>query len=238
MKLILISLVVLWSAQGAGVCPNPPVPAVTSAGMPADVCIPAGFTDLTIDFFDDYSWRAFLAATRTFETFHPLWEVFHEDGTPPSADARANACAANVTPGEMVLASFSGIHDIGQTADGALLGPLVAQNGRYVHYLTAYNQIAYDHILANKWYLRSNLPVVPVPRPPRPPVEFPNGAVVVKSAWVEMEGFSEAQQRNSPSIPNTRAVRGVSRGKPETPETVETKPKMGQVNCKLAHWHR
>ncbi len=198
MRTFLILLLVVggaWTAQGARVCANPPVAAVTSALMPADVCVPAGFTDLTIDFFDDYSWQAFVAATRTFEAFHPLWEVFHEDGTPPSAEPRANACSANVRPGDMVLASFSGIHDIGQNADGALLGPLVAQNGRYVHYLTGYNQIAYDHILANKWYLRSNLPVVPVPRPPAPAVEFPIGAVVVKSAWVEMEGFSEAQQR-------------------------------------------
>jgi hypothetical protein len=198
MQKFLVLLVVLggaWSALGAGVCASPPVPAVTAAPMPADVCIPAGFTDLTIDFFDDFSWRAFVAATRTFETFHPLWEVFHEDGSEPSAEPGANACSAKFAPGDMVLGSFSGIHDIGQTADGALLGPLVAQNGRYVHYLTAYNQIAYDHILANRWYLRSNLPVVPVPRPPVPPVEFPNGAVVVKSAWVEMEGFSEARQR-------------------------------------------
>ena len=95
----------------------------------------------------------------------------------------------------MVLASFSGIHDIGQTADGSLLGPLVAQNGRYVRYLTGYNDVAYRHIVKNQWYLRSHLPEVPVPRPPVPAVQFPNGSVVVKSAWVEMEGFSEAQRK-------------------------------------------
>jgi hypothetical protein len=193
----LVLIAVLTNALPAvagSACPNPPVPRIDSAPLPADVCIPAGFTDLTIDFFDDYSWRAFMAIVGTFETYHPLWEVFHEDGSPPSKEPRANACAVKTSPGDMVLASFSGIHDIGQTADGALLGPLVAQNGRYVHYLTSYNQTAYDHILANKWYLRSNLPVVPVPRPDVPPVQFPNGSVVVKSAWVEMEGFSKEQQ--------------------------------------------
>ncbi len=187
----------------AGVCPNPPIPTLDINGIPADVCIPAGFKDLTIDFFDDYSWRAFLADVKPrtphgpleFETYHPLWEVFHEDGSAPSLAASANACSAKTAPGDVVLASFSGFHDIGQAADGSLLGPLVAQNGRYVRYLTGYNEIAYQHILKNKWYLRSNLPEVPVPRPPVPPVQLPDGAVIVKSAWVEMTGFSEARRK-------------------------------------------
>ncbi|MES1262291.1 MAG: hypothetical protein ABUS49_11195 [Acidobacteriota bacterium] len=214
-----------------GNCPNPPVPGVDSSRLPADVCIPSGFTGLTIDFFDDYSWRAFTAMVwpaarretpdpaaragapgpRVFETFHPLWEVFHEDGSAPSAEPGANACSAKTGFGDVVLASFSGVHDIGQTADGSLLGPLVAQNGRYIRYMTAYNDIAYRHIVGNQWYLRSHLPEVPVPRPPVPPVQFPNGSVVVKSAWVEMAGFSEARQRRF--YTRTALVRDPNTGK-------------------------
>jgi hypothetical protein len=29
--------------------------------MPDDVCIPAGFRDVPVNYFDDYSWRAFVA---------------------------------------------------------------------------------------------------------------------------------------------------------------------------------
>ena len=40
-----------------------------------------------------------------------------------------------------------------------MLGPLVAQNGKYVRQQTLYNQIAYDFIVRNKLYLRANLPL-------------------------------------------------------------------------------
>jgi len=203
----------------ASTCPNPPVPDIASSAAPSDVCIPSGFTDLTIDFFDDYSWRAFAALTLpvrktgplVFEAYHPLWEIFHSDGSAPSRDPSANACMAKTEPGDIVLASPSGVLDIGQAADGSLVGPLAAQNGRYVRYLTSYNDIAYRHIIANKWYLRSHLPVVPVPRPPVPPVQFPDGSIVVKSAWVEMEGFTP--QQRSRYYTRTAIVRDPGTGK-------------------------
>jgi hypothetical protein len=176
----------------AASCPNPPVPTAAVSSVPADVCIPAGFTDLTIDFFDDYSWRAFIALTGSgaFESFHSLQDVFHEDGSAPGSDGARNSCSAKNSAGELVFASTGGLpDDIGQTADGLLVAPLVAQNGRYVRYLTGYNEIAYRHIVSNKWYLRSNLPVVPVPRPELPPVQFPDGSIVVKSAWIDLAGL-------------------------------------------------
>src|SRR5258706_1603216 len=89
----------------AATCPNPPRPTVSSQ-VPADVCIPDPFTGLTINFFDDYSWRAFTAMAwpaarghrgtpdnsraidapgpRVFETYKSLWEAFHEDGSGPT----------------------------------------------------------------------------------------------------------------------------------------------------------
>src|ERR1035437_8480344 len=108
--------VLLSAAQN---CPNPPVPSLAT-DVPGDVCVPKGFTDLTIDFFDDFSWRSLIALTHTFESFHPLWEVFHEDGSPPGNAARYNACSIAIKPGDMVLASFNGFGDIGQAGDGAL----------------------------------------------------------------------------------------------------------------------
>src|SRR5580693_6211642 len=87
-------------------CPDRPVRTMSSA-MPADVCIPDGFTDVPVNYFDDYSWRAFLAMVwpaapgrrgvanshksvadagpRVFETLKSLWEVFHEDGSAPAS---------------------------------------------------------------------------------------------------------------------------------------------------------
>ncbi len=215
----------LFAISAAGqTCPATPVPSVKGMTVPKDVCIPAGFTDLTIDYFDDYSWKSFVAmiwpsvyggrgtpdpgrtyvgaGPRVFETFKPLWEIFHRDGSAPaSADFQEyeapmqNACSVRAGFGDMVLASDSGYHDLGQAADGGLLGPLVAQNRSYVRYLTSYNEIAFRHIQSNKWYLRSALPVVPVPRPLQPAIEFPNGAIVVKTAWIETLGLTDAQKR-------------------------------------------
>ena len=65
----------------------------------------------------------------------------------------------------MVLVSKNGIEDIGQAGIGELLGPLVPQNGRYVRYQKLYNRLEFDEIVRNRFYLRSNLPVVPSPRP-------------------------------------------------------------------------
>ena len=79
-----------------------PVPVINSSVVPTDVSIPASFSGNPIAFFDDYSWRTFIAlvwpgkmnergvadTTRTvdgmgprvFETYKSLEEVFHPDG--------------------------------------------------------------------------------------------------------------------------------------------------------------
>src|SRR5580700_5808264 len=82
--------------------------ALAMAGMacaPAAVCVPDGFTDVPVNYFDDFAWRAFVAMVwpaapghrgvadahktvgasgpRVFETMKSLWEVFHEDGSAP-----------------------------------------------------------------------------------------------------------------------------------------------------------
>ena len=156
-------------------CPEQPVQSTASARIPNDVCIAGGFTGVPVNYFDDYSWRTFVAMVRpavpgrrgmpdskknaggagprVFETYKSLWEVFHEDGSAPSAAfgnydaASANACQATAEFGDLVLASASGIDDIGQAGAGELDAPLAAQNGIYVRYLTLYNQVAFDYIV-------------------------------------------------------------------------------------------
>src|SRR5690348_6123075 len=92
----------------AAVCPDRPVRSIASSALPADVCIPDGFKDVPVLYFDDFAWRGFLATVwpaasgkrgvadtgktvgaagpRVFETLKSLWEVFHEDGSPPLTD--------------------------------------------------------------------------------------------------------------------------------------------------------
>src|SRR6188768_2303749 len=102
-------------------CPVKPTP-VIAPNLPADVCIPDGFPGIALDYFDDYSWRTLVAlvwpaspghrgvparakaigtaGSRVFETYKPLWEIFHADGSAPVAAfdrydaAGANPCGA------------------------------------------------------------------------------------------------------------------------------------------------
>ncbi|MEP6916555.1 MAG: hypothetical protein ABJC89_12955, partial [Acidobacteriota bacterium] len=188
--------------------------------MPADVCIPDGFPGIALDYFDDYSWRALVALVwpaapgrrgvpaaaqalgtagpRVFETYKPLWEIFHADGSAPAGGfdefdgAGANPCAVTTRFGDVTIGSASGIDDIGQAGIGVLDPPLVAQNGRYVRTLTLFNRIAFEHIVRNRFFLRDNLPPVPSPRPDRPVIDFPIGSVAVKSAWIDVTGLPPA----------------------------------------------
>jgi hypothetical protein len=200
-------------------CPTKPTPRV-ARDMPADVCIPDGFPGIALDYFDDYSWRAFLALVwpaapgqrgvaasskgiatpgpRVFETYKPLWEIFHADGSAPARAfnsydvAAANPCRVAARFGDVTIGSASGIDDIGQAGIGVLDPPIVAQNGRYVRTLTLFNKIAFDHIVQNRFYLRDALPEVPSPRPDRPVMDFPDGSIAIKSAWIDVTDLPPA----------------------------------------------
>jgi hypothetical protein len=187
--------------------------------VPADVCIPDGFAGIAVEYFDDYSWRALAALVwpatrehrgtpssdgiaaagpRVFETYKPLWEIFHSDGSVPEPvfdkyDAAAfNPCNALTQFGDVIIGSASGIDDIGQAGIGVLDPPVVAQNGRYIRTLTLFNQVAFDNIVKNRFFLRSELPPVPRPRPERPVIEFPVGSIAVKSAWIDVADMPPA----------------------------------------------
>jgi hypothetical protein len=216
-----VALLAAFTPARQPACPARPVPDVSSPQQPLDTCIPDGFSGVAIDYFDDYSWRLFVAMVwpnaadrrgvadraksigdagpRVFETYKSLWEVFHEDGTAPTANfndydtAAHNACKVDPRFGEIVLAASVPYGDIGQSGFGTLVGPLVAQNGRYVRYQTLYNQPAYDFIVSNRYYLRSQLPAVPEAAGQIPAMQFPNGSLAIKAAWVEMTGFTDAQ---------------------------------------------
>jgi hypothetical protein len=98
-------------------CPNPP-PVTISPNPPSDVCIPTGFPGNPIAFFDDFSWRSFIAMVwpvlegmrgipddsksigpvttpLVFETLKADWEVFQppNGANPPPAPSQFNTYA-------------------------------------------------------------------------------------------------------------------------------------------------
>ncbi|HZY60551.1 MAG TPA: hypothetical protein VFE56_12365, partial [Candidatus Binataceae bacterium] len=210
-----IALLSITSLAHGQNCPNPPAPTITSSQVPADVCIPAGSSGTPIQFFDDYSWRAFIAliwpaatgqrgqpdksktvadaGPRVFETYKFLWEIFHNNGSIPALwntydAAQFNACNAAIGFGDVSLSSFSKFSDLGQAGFGTLVGPLVAQNQNYVRYLTGVNEIEFNQILSSQLYLRKNLPNTPNS------LTFKNGALDIKSSWILMAGMPHPER--------------------------------------------
>src|SRR5437763_761422 len=162
---MLAALVSAAAVPGPAACQAQPRPALARE-IPADVCIPDGFTGIALDYFDDFSWREFAALVRpappgrrgvpaagaiagpgprVFETYKALWEIFPAGGALPEAafdrygPAKQNPCEADSAFGDIAIGSASGIDDIGQAGIGALDPPIVAQNGRYVRTLTLFN---------------------------------------------------------------------------------------------------
>lgn len=186
---------------------TPPAPSF-SPHAPDDVRIPAGFNDNPIAFFDDYSWRAFIAmvwpasdpgapnvganltdpGARVFEGFRSNWDTFLPGGAPPPPwNEAASSSPCNNAPiprNDVLIADYTKFGELAQAGVGELLGPLVAQNGTYVRYLTGFNRLQYEHIVANGMYLRANLPG------PR----SPDGAIAVKSSWIEMTGVAHPER--------------------------------------------
>ena len=186
---------------------QPSAPNISSPQPPADVDIPPNFPGNPIDFFDDFSWRMFVAmvwpaidgqrgtpdpaktvgapGSRVFETFKALHEVFHSDGTAPSAwnafDLPLyNPCDIQAKFGDVTLGSFSKFSNLGQAGFGSLVGPLIAQNRTYVRFLTSYNKIEFDQIVDQTLYRRPTLPATFQ-------VTFKNGAIDTKSSWMDMK---------------------------------------------------
>ncbi len=135
------------TAPGNG-CPTDVVQDASSSVPLSDVCIPEGYTDIPMDYFDDFSWRELVAMVwpasnghrgvadtskkvgdsgpRVFETYKSLYELFHDDGSAPTAfnqydPAQMNVCKATQGFGDLVLGSKNGIDDIGQVGVGELI---------------------------------------------------------------------------------------------------------------------
>jgi hypothetical protein len=142
------------------------------------------------------------SGARVFETYKALWELFHPDGSAPAdwntfESKQFNPCGVDSHWGDMTLGSFSKFGDIGEAGVGTLVGPLVAQpaaHPTYVRYLTGFNEIEFKFILdptgtspPKPLYLRANLEAAN-------PLTFPNGALDVKSSWMDMTNAAHPER--------------------------------------------
>jgi hypothetical protein len=205
-------------------CPSAPRPpnldAPVATAVPPDVCDTTNVSGTGIAFFDDYSWRVFIAlvwpslsgqrglpdTTKTiaqdtaplvFETYKADWETFQPNGAAPSAFDRYTGtppCSA-AKPGDFVLGSvskFDTAGNVGEAGIGDLVSVLVSQNGKFVRYLAAYNQMEFNQIRTNQWYLTTNLPQNQNPQGPA--IHFPFGSVGVKSSWIDMTNIPHPER--------------------------------------------
>jgi hypothetical protein len=207
---LLVPLSAVRSTEEVG-CPAQPDVTINSPVAPADVCIPDGFSGNPIRYFDDFSWRTFVAMVwpvkqgqrgepdqakkvsdsgiRVFETFKNDWEVFRPDGTPPSdwniVDQK-NPCGDLPTGDDLVLASFSKFGNLGEAGVGQLVHALPAQNKTWTRYATGFNRQEFEQIVQKKLYLRASLTTASV--------TFKSGAIDLKAAWIEMVNISHPER--------------------------------------------
>ena len=189
----------------ATISPLPPTEVVDGAGAP----VPVAVADLPIQFFDDFSWRSFLAlnwpaapdargqadttktlsdhdSIRVWETWKADYEAFQPGGSPPtewiSYDAVTPCINLPYQNGgkARLLAAFSKFNNFAEADFGADGNPLVAHNRTYTRYEVRVNRTEYDFIRDNKLYMRSTLDALTTP------LRFTPNSIEVKAAWKQL----------------------------------------------------
>ncbi|MGX1412748.1 hypothetical protein [Bradyrhizobium elkanii] len=217
------------AAAAQAACPSPVPPSVPPPNLsapaatvvPSEVCIPTN--DNSIAFFNDYSWRAFIAlvwpalpkhrgepdpkkaitdgGSLVFETYKANWETFQPDGTRPSAfNSNDSFWTSNPSlspcprakPGDFLLAPIYKFGNVGLAGTGDLVSVMIAQNGTFVRYLAAYNKIEFNQIFEKELYLAERLPQNQ--KPMGSPIVFQNGALDIKSAWIDMKSVAHPER--------------------------------------------
>jgi hypothetical protein len=136
---------------------------------------------------------------RVFETYKPDWETFLRLAAPPldwpQYAPTASACRNNppIKPGTLVLSALSEFGNVQEQAGHNQQGQpitniLVAQNGKLARYLVGFDKKEFDLIRTHKLYNAMNLPKLNTP--PGPSADAPDGTIIVKSAWIELDGLT------------------------------------------------
>jgi hypothetical protein len=203
--------------------PNLSAPAATL--VPEDVCLPPSVTlDASFAYFDDYSWRAFIALvwpalgdqrgvpdanqpiTATamplvFETYKADWETFQPDGTPPSA-YNSNTSYWTSNPSQSPCPSA-------KTGD-FILAPItkfgnvgLAGVGDLVSVLIAQNGTfvryiaAYNQTEFNQILGDQLYLAANLPQNKNPPgtsIVFKDNSLDIKSAWIDMANIAHPER--------------------------------------------
>jgi hypothetical protein len=135
------------------------------------------------------------AGPRTFETFKADWETFLPNAEKP-ADWNDYPSAAvpcmnrpAIQPGDLVLASFTKFGNLNEVFKPGLSNLLIAQNKTYVRYLAAYNETVFRKIRDERLYDSDVVgPLAPAPAgtPVSDHTKQDDGALTIKSAWIEL----------------------------------------------------
>lgn len=136
---------------------------------------------------------------RVFETFKADWETFLPSAAPPSEwskySATASPCQNNppIAPGTLVLAALAEFGNVQEQAGNGPSGEpitnvLVGQNRKLARYLVGFDRNEFELIRRNGLYDTRNLPAPPSASP-GPTTAAPDGTIIVKSAWIELDGL-------------------------------------------------
>ena len=205
-------------------CPSPiptPIPPPNLNGpaatlVPDDVCIPPSFAGNPIAYFDDYSWRAFIAlvwpalygqrgapdpnqpitATGTplvFETYKADWETFQPNGTPPSDFSSTDSYWTSNPAQSPCPQAKPGDFMLAPISKFGNVG--LAGVGDLVSVLIAQNGTFVRHLAAynqtefNQIQAKKWYLAANLPqnqKPVGPNIVFENGSLDIKSAWIDM----------------------------------------------------
>src|SRR5208283_58008 len=199
-------------------CPLHPSPEIDSPNIPIDVCIPAEFPPdkNPIEYFDDYSWRAFVAlvwpALRgqrgvpdtakpvgttgvplVFETFKADWEVFQPNGEAPSpwevfGGVSANPCASAVPAPGFNDFLLASVTKFGNLGEAGF--------GNLVGSLVAQNKTYVRYLAAfNRTEFDKIMKLKWFLRENlQPGLTFDNGSVDIKTSWIDMANIAHPER--------------------------------------------
>ena len=170
-------------AAPAGTVPPP------SGILPVVVDVPNSVTDpeQARPFFDDFSWRSFIALNwpatpgqngvpkspndpkvflnagasyqTVWGTYREAYELYRPDAAPVAFDSAAttNTICGTAAAGTKILLMAAKSGTLLQDVDQAFSYPLVDQNNNYVYYEIRFNADQYDFVRNNQLYLSKNL---------------------------------------------------------------------------------
>ncbi|MBK1790167.1 hypothetical protein [Persicirhabdus sediminis] len=201
--------------------------------------IPEENIPLAQRWFDIFSWQTFLAlnwpadasgnpdtsktlsdnsSPRVWEGFVEIGQVFREDGKAPDEWSQA---VKNSWKDRTLWINGMGLTDSKSTGDGtinaplldeslqAFTGPMIDQNGKWVRYQVAINNVEFDYLVKNELYNQDGQAKFTETQK----IQFPAnngtesyGAMEIKMSWLQLSEESPRERffiRNAKVIPHT-----------------------------------